>query len=58
MLVLDGSGSLGCGCVVGCKGTGNSGGGGYCMCGCYGAGKCRGHCAVTVAAWMTVASRG
>ncbi len=58
VLVLDGSGSLGRGCVVGCKGTGNGGGGGYCMCGCYGAGKCCGHRAVMVAAWMTVAGRG
>jgi hypothetical protein len=58
VLVLDGSGSLGRGCVVGCKGTGNGGGGGCCVGGCYGAGKCCGHRAVMVAAWMTVASRG
>ena len=58
VVVLDGSGSLGRGCVVGCKGTGNGGGGGYCVGGCYGTGKCCGHCAVMVAAWMTVAGRG
>ncbi len=58
VLVLDGSGSLGCSCVVGCEGTGNGGGGGYCVSGCYGAGKCCGHRAVMVAALMTVAGRG
>jgi hypothetical protein len=58
VLVLDGSDSLGRGCVVGCKGTGDGGGGGYCMCGCYGAGKCYGHPAVMVAVWMTVAGHG
>ncbi len=34
------------------------GGGGGSGCGCYGAGKCCGHCAVMVAAWMTVAGCG
>ncbi len=57
VLVLDGNGSLGSGCVVGCKGTGNCGGGGYCLGGCYGAGKCCGHHTVMVAAQMTVAGR-
>ncbi len=58
VLVLDGSGSLGRGCVVGCKGTGIGGGGGYCVGGCYGTGKCCGHRAVMVVAWMTVAGHG
>jgi hypothetical protein len=57
VLMFDGSVSHGHGCVVGCKGTGNGGGGGYCVGECYGSGKCCYHHLVMVATWMTVAGR-
>ncbi len=41
-----------------CGGGGSGGGDGGGGCGCYGAGKCCGHRAVMVVAWMTVAGRG
>ncbi len=58
VLVFDGSDNHGCGCVVGCKGAGNGGRGGYCVGGCYGTGECCGYRVVMVVAWMTVTGRG